>query len=246
MKKYLVIICLTYFTQGAYTQDHTHETETPAKPFKPVFKKGYIRLGISAPGKIDNTISPLENLGKGNYGSESGYHIEFGHIFYFLNRREPRLVNVGLDWTILGLGFTPTNGWKEYTKLDPTSVFIDGTYALTGISKLGPVVAFNPTERLVLEARGQLTYGFKLATDMGFKGEDYYYTFQEDGFIGGTGLGNSFGATVRYGVFGFSVDYEQVKTPLSIAMKEKGSTDDITTSEKILFKSLVVKLNFSF
>lgn len=237
MKKFPIIFAVALLGHIAYSQD----TE---KPFKPVFKKGYIRLGTSISGKIDNSISPLENLKKGNTGAEPGYNIEFGHIFYFLNRRELRLVNVGLDWTIAGLGIIPSTGWSQYVKLDPSAKFYDGTYSLYATSKLGPTVTFNPVKKLVAEVRGQLTYGLRLATNMGFEGQDYHYKFQDDGFFGTTGLGTSFGATLRYSFFGFSVDYENVKTTISSAIKEKGSTE-IISSQKVPFRNLFLKLNFS-
>ncbi|HRP33724.1 MAG TPA: hypothetical protein PKV73_17630, partial [Agriterribacter sp.] len=98
-------LCLfLFFTLTFIMFSYSQSDSAVAKPWKTPFKRGYIRLGINKLGSnLNPAISPYENAKAGNLGAGNGYTLEFGHIFYFLSRKERRLFNAGLDWTILNL-----------------------------------------------------------------------------------------------------------------------------------------------
>jgi hypothetical protein len=217
---------------------------------KKVFKRGYIRLGISLPGGVPiSSVSALQNFRDGNMGAGMGFHLDAGHIFYFLNRKQPRLVNVGLDWTIASLSWAPIDQWQDYAAKPGNEIEVEDPSMMVSIStKLGPVVAINPVGKLVIEARAQLTYGMKTATfaiDEYDQNEDSYQYFSTTPEDIGHGFGSSFGLTVRYGFIGLAVDYSQSNIEMSYEAREPGGAD-LERREKFPFKSLECKLSFTF
>lgn len=221
-----------------------------AKPWKTPFKRGYIRLGINRLGSdLNNTLSPFENMKNGQLGAGNGYTLEFGHIFYFLSRKERRMLNAGLDWTIANLAYSPLNQWEKYADKRDEQIDKDGTNLSAAItSRLGPVIAFNPADKLVIEAKFQLTYGLYLPVysyDI-TSGPNTGYSFGTDNenYFDSKGLGTSFGATIRYGFFGFSADLSNANIPVTYYIDEPGKSE-ITGSEKIPFKNFQLKLSFT-
>lgn len=244
-------LCLfLFFTLTFIMFSYSQSDSAVAKPWKTPFKRGYIRLGINKLGSnLNPAISPYENAKAGNLGAGNGYTLEFGHIFYFLSRKERRVFNAGLDWTILSLNYSPLNEWQDYGEKrhenpDPGGTNLAGAV----ISKLGPMIAINPADKLVIEARFQLGYGLYVPVlDYSvYGGNNNYYSFgfDNENFFDNKGLGTSFGATVRYGFFGFSVDWSNAKIPASYYI-EQNSQQEVTGSEKIPYKHLQVKLSFT-
>lgn len=244
------VCLLMVFVLACFTFSYAQSDSAAAKPWKTPFKRGYIRLGINKLGSnLNPAVSPLENVKKGNLGAGNGYTLEFGHIFYFLSRKERRVFNAGLDWTILNLNYTPLDKWQDYGEKRKENPDPEGTnLAAIVTSKLGPVIAINPADKLVIEARFQLSYGlyvpvldYSMDSDNGIY---YSFGFENENIFDSKGLGTSFGATVRYGFFGFSVDMSNAKIPVSYYIDEPGK-NEVTGSEKIPFKSFQVKVSFT-
>lgn len=240
----LIAFLISFLVSSAQTDS------TVAKPWKTPFKRGYIRLGLNMPGNdLNPSVAPLENAKKGNLGAGNGYTLEFGHIFYFLSRKERRVFNAGLDWTILNLNYTPLNKWQDYGEKRHENPDPEGTNLAAAVtSRLGPVIAINPADKLVIEARFQLSYGlyvpvldYSMDSDNGIY---YSFGFDNENVFDSKGLGTSFGATVRYGFFGFSADMLNAKIPVSYYIDEPGKPE-VTGSENIPFKSFQVKVSFT-
>lgn len=220
-----------------------------SKPWKSPFKRGYIRLGIDKlGGKLNTTAAPAENVRNGNFGAGNGYTLEFGHIFYFLGRKKQRIFNAGLDWTVINLTYNPLDKWEDYALKRNEKVDMGTPLHVSATSKLGPVVAINPADKLVIEARFQLTYGlhynsFEYYLD---KGNNQYDLFGLDGdsYFENKGMGTSIGATIRYGFFGFAVDFSNAKIPTTYYLRQNGQ-QETTGSEKMPYKHLQVKINLT-
>lgn len=242
---YLLLFTLTLF-MFSYSQSDS----AVAKPWKTPFKRGYIRLGINKlGGNLNTATSPYENAKGGNLGTGNGYTLDFGHIFYFLSRKKHRMFNAGLDWTILNLNYTPLNKWQDYAGKRSENADPDGTNLAAAVtSKLGPVVVINPADKLVIEARFQVSYGLYVPIlDYSIDGDNntyYSFGFDNENFFDSKGIGTGFGATVRYGFFGFSVDWLNAKIPTTYYLQQKNSpeTDGV---EKVPYKYMQVKLSFT-
>lgn len=191
------------------------------------FRSGYIRLGINKLGDdLDKSISPKQNVFDGRYGAGTGYVFETGRVFYFMGRTQPKLINFGLDWTYLSLNYNKMDKWATYGRdRGATDVTVDGTKIAAAISsKLGPVISFNPIEKLVIDARFQVApvvrffdFGY---SENGGKANEQYFSFtnyEGDGteeYDGESvknriafGVATSFGVTLRRKAIGFAVDY---------------------------------------
>ncbi len=242
---FLLICSFTFFSLSSVGQTEGDAT----KRWKSPYKKGYIRLGLNMGTKPDQAISPLENVKKGNWGTGNGYSVDFGHIFYFLNRKDSRLINAGLDWTILSLAYTQLNKWDDYAPLENGHSDL-GSASISVRSKLGPMIAFNPADKLVIEARVQLTYGVHL-NSLVYRNSPsdidqlYFLRVENEGLIDYRGLGSSIGATVRYGFFGFSVDWLNAKISSPYYLEERNDPE-VEGIEKMKYKDLQVKISFSF
>lgn len=241
-----MLICPFIFSLASYAQTDS----AVAKPWKTPFKRGYIRLGIDKLGSSLNTaVSPAENIHDGNFGAGNGYTMELGHIFYFLSRKEHRVFNAGLDWTILNLAYSPLNKWEKYAGMRSESIDPEGTnLSAAAVSRLGPVIAINPADKLVIEARFQVSYGLYLSVlsyDI-TSGPNAGYSFgmDNDNIFDSKGLGTSFGATIRYGFFGFSADLSNAKIPVSYYIDEPDK-NEVNGMEKIPFKNFQVKVSFT-
>lgn len=241
---YLLLFTMTFF-MFSYSQSDS----AVAKPWKTPFKRGYIRLGINKLGSNLNTAtSPYENAKDGNLGAGNGYTLDFGHIFYFLSRKKRRMFNAGLDWTILNLNYTPLNKWQDYAGKRSENTDPDGTNLAAAVtSKLGPVIAINPADKLVIEARFQVSYGLYVPIlDYSMDGNNstyYSFGFDNENFFDSKGIGSGFGATVRYGFFGFSVDWSNAKIPTTYYLQQNRQAE-ITGTEKVPYKYMQVKLSF--
>jgi hypothetical protein len=241
----LLIVSLFFFGFSNAQTDSSY-----SKPWKTPFRRGYIRLGINRLGSDPNpAASPIENVRAGNLGAGNGYTLEFGHIFYFLGRKERRLFNAGLDWTILNLAYSPLNQWEEYAGKRNENIDMDGTnLSAAVVSRLGPVIAINPADKLVIEARFQVSYGLYLpvfsyditgGTDAG-----YSFGMDNESFLNSKGTGMGFGATLRYGFFGFSADWSNAKIPVTYYIDEPDK-NEVNGTEKIPFKNFQLKVSFT-
>ncbi|MFB2120185.1 hypothetical protein [Parapedobacter sp. 2B3] len=178
-------------------------------------------------GGLASDATMLGNLMDGRYGAQRGYVFEFGRNYYFNRNSLLPLFDtkIGLDWTMLSLTYNELD-WSSIIERDRAAGYeVDefGYFAASISSKIGPVISFNLIDRLVLDVRAQLaaTY-FVNGLDYYAYSEDdeRYFTFmpeEEDnedisgfaafGKLGKFGIKQNYGATVRYGVIGLSLDY---------------------------------------
>jgi hypothetical protein len=256
MKKNLFFLVVIFFTFSALSYAQTRSA----------FRTGYTRLGINKLGSdLDYNLSPKQNVFDGRYGAGTGYVFEFGRIFYFANSETtmPKLINFGLDWTILSLNYNKMDKWEKYARATSTGeYFIDGTKIAAAISsKLGPVISFNPVEKLVIDARFQvapvvrffdLTYAdnyeqpneryFSFINYAGEETESDYNPESVKNRIA-FGVATSFGITVRRKAIGLSIDYisGDVKSNYEYASATESSNGKV----KIPAKNLQLKLSLS-
>lgn len=241
---FLLVLTLTLFLFSNAQTDRT-----VAKPWKTPFKRGYIRLGIDKlGGNLNTAVAPAENIHDGNFGAGNGYTLEFGHIFYFLNRKKQRIYNVGLDWTILSLAYNPLDKWKDYASQRNENVDLGTPLHASATSKLGPVVAVNPVSKLVIEARFQLTYALHFSRfDYYVEKENnqgYEFWLDDENYFDTKGIGTNIGATVRYGFIGLAVDLSNAKIPTTSYLSQNGQQETSNT-EKIPYKHIQLKLSFT-
>jgi len=178
-------------------------------------------------GAFDSDASMLDNLLNGRYGAKRGYVLEFGRNYYFNKTSLLPLFNtkIGLDWTQLSLTYNSLD-WEGFINRDRAAGYeVDetGFFAVSAASKIGPVISFNFIDKLVLDVRAQLaaTYFVNGLDYYAYNDDDErYFTFMPeeeddtdiDGFaafgkLGKFGIKQNYGATVRYGVIGLSLDY---------------------------------------
>jgi hypothetical protein len=193
------------------------------------FRSGYLRLGINSLGEnLDQKLSPKQNIFDGKYGAGTGYVFETGRVFYFGKKTsEHQLVNFGLDWTYISLNYNKMDKWEAYGRASgATDVDVSGTKIAAAIaSKLGPVISFNPIEKLVIDARFQVSPVIRFF-DLEYS-ENYGQTNERSfSFVNDAqketdadfeaesaknriafGLATSFGVTVRRKAIGFAIDY---------------------------------------
>lgn len=227
------------------------------------FRSGYIRLGINTLGKsLDNNLSPYQNITDGRYGAGTGYVLEFGHVYYFKSTSVASTINYGLDWTILSFNYNKLDKWNNYAKAASKTAFIDGSTVAPAISsKLGPVISFNPVEKLVLDLRFQVAptlrfFDFSYLEDDKNDNGRYFSFHNENGNSKeendaenvkkriSFGIATSFGITVRRKAIGLSIDYISGKTNSSYEAYD-GQTDYISGKQKIPVSNLQVKLSFT-
>ncbi|SDD37230.1 hypothetical protein SAMN04487894_108172 [Niabella drilacis] len=219
------------------------------------FRRGYLRLGISnIPGKLNQAMSPKENILASQYGSGTGYVLEIGKAYYFNRPQAGDRLGYGLDWTVFSASYNPLNRWKAYetTAGDPGATT---TPAIMGLSsKLGPVLSVNAVEKLVIDARVQLVasasyYNFEYAG-----GSRYFHLInaqknEDDNGVTSAlmlGLKPSFGLTVRRGIIGLALDYAPGKIKMNYE-EGTGTSGEYTYGQKELeANSLQLKLNISF
>lgn len=236
---------------------------------RPAFRKGYTRLGIQLPGNaVDNTLSLKANMLKGNFGSDPGFVLEKGHIFYFISASKAKLINAGLDWTVFSASLTPTGkSWKNYIAENTTYDMDDfGTkFIISAATKLGPVISINPVQDLVIDVRAQASLGvygigpvyesFKTSgsgDDIIIDGPyNAFYTYPNDDEATGikqvtqafyTILKPNIGVSVKWRGVGLAADY----SPGNIDMKYKAINNGVasTGQQKIIYNTFQVKLSF--
>ncbi len=172
----------------------------------------------------------LDNLREGRYGAKRGYVFEFGRNYYFNKTSILPIFNtkIGLDWTMLSLTYNELD-WSSIVERDRAAGYeVEelGFFAASASSKLGPVISINLIDKLVLDVRAQLaaTYFVNGLDYYAYNDDDErYFTFMpeeessddeegSDGIgaftkLGKFGIKQNYGATVRYGVIGLSLDY---------------------------------------
>ena len=239
-------------------------TKAPVNPNeRSPFRKGYLRLGLSSLGNsLDNSLSPKDNILNGNYGASQGYIFETGHVYYFKPKSYRGLVNFGLDWTILSATYNKLDQWESYNNKGG-EVYIDGaSFSASLASKLGPVVSFNPVEKLVIDVRAQVAAVGRITPFEYYEGEDgenprsfsFYNYGEEDideGFDASSiknviafGFGSNIGVTIRRKAIGLSVDYSSV----NLKTNYDAWDGEVHTygKEKIPTHSVQFKLSFTF
>ncbi|MFT3948274.1 MAG: hypothetical protein QM763_14985 [Agriterribacter sp.] len=248
MKQVSLLLVLT-LSSFLFSNAQTDSIAPVTKPWKSPFKRGYIRLGIDKlGGSLNTAVAPAENVHDGNFGAGNGYTLEFGHIFYFLGRKKQRIFNAGLDWTIISLAYNPLDKWEDYASQRNEIVDLGTPLHASATSKLGPVIAINPADKLVIEARFQLTYALHYNALSYYvndgNNEDYDFEFDGDSYFDNKGMGTNIGATLRYGFFGFAVDFSNAKIPTTYYLRQNGQ-QGANSSEKMPYKHLQVKLSFT-
>jgi len=192
------------------------------------FRSGYTRIGINTLGKsLDNRISPKQNISNGNYGASTGFVFEQGKVFYFRQKDIKKLLNFGLDWTYGSMNYNKMDKWEAYGKASGSKEYaVDGSKIAVSISsKLGPVLSFNPIEKLVIDIRAQLAPTFRIF-DLTYNEGNGNTTPRYFSFINSEaenqnessesesiknriafGFQKSFGITVRRKAIGLSLEY---------------------------------------
>jgi hypothetical protein len=221
------------------------------------FRNGYMRLGLNYLGKdLDYSRSPRSNVFNGNFGATTGYCFEFGRNFYF-NKNSTSRLKYGLDWTYLSLTYNKMD-WNNYAPGSGVSnVDIDGTSIAASVSgRLGPVVSFNPVEKLVIDARFQLApsvYFFDQSyyKNQGEPNEQYldFADYQREAVDNdydaesvknrlSFGVKTALGVTIRRKAIGLALDYIPGKVKVNYDSNEGHG------QEKIKVNSTQLKLSF--
>ncbi|WP_158800108.1 hypothetical protein [Pedobacter sp. L105] len=238
-KKFYSLTCVILFTVFLFDNMQLQAQERSA------YRAGYIRLGFTSLGNsLDNNLSPLQNILKGNYGASSGFVFETGRVFYFMKKDKRRLVNLGLDWTYSSLNYNKMDKWDAYGKASgsPEYAVEDTKIAAAISSKLGPVVSFNPIENLVIDIRAQIAPTIRYF-DLNYTEDNgntitRYFSFVDDqaqnedeGFNAESiknriafGFQKSFGLTIRRKAIGLALDY------ISGNVKSTYQSEDISGS----------------
>ena len=254
MKTIKILICAVLF----FTQLHAQNSRS-------AFRKGYQRIGISTLGnKLDNNLSPKENVFNGNFGAGTGFVFESGHIYYFKSTKSNSKINYGLDWTITSITYNKLNGWDDYANASGAEdVTVNGSkISMAFASKLGPVVSFNPVEKLVIDVHFQVAPVARV-TDMDYvknEGQPNFTSFSFYNYgqeeidqnydaksfknILSFGVGTNFGISVRRKAIGLALDYTSVNAKTNYDAYE-GEDNHTFGKEKISTHSLQLKLSLS-
>jgi len=189
--------------------------------------------------------------------------LEFGHIYYFKSTSKASTINFGLDWTIVSFNYNKLDKWTDYASASSTTASIDGSRLAPAISsKLGPVLSFNPVERLVLDLRFQVAPAVRFF-DFSYQEDDAksngrYFSFTnyeqenlDDNYEPESiknriafGVATSFGVTVRRKAIGLSIDYisGKVNSNYEAFDPQMGSSFG---KQKIPAHNLQLKLSFT-
>jgi len=230
------------------------------------FRSGYIRIGINKTGDgLDQLLSPKQNVFDGRYGAGTGYVFETGRIFYFGKKSaEHRPLNFGLDWTYISLNYNKMDKWEDYGRASgATDVDVSGSKTAAAVSsKLGPVISFNPIEKLVIDARFQVTpvlrffdldysqnYGEpdeQSFTFVNYQKEEIDNSFEAESWKNriAFGVATSFGISIRRKAVGFAIDYVSGKVN-SYYEATEGSLGSSAGKEKIPVHNLQFKLSLT-
>lgn len=243
MKTLTLLICSLFFL-----------TQLHAQKIRSAFRKGYQRIGISTLGnQLDNNLSPKENVFNGNYGATMGFVLETGHIYYFKSTKKATgKINYGLDWTIASITYNKLNGWDAYRNASGGHVE-DPELSVSLASKLGPVVSFNPVEKLVIDARIQVAPVARFTVMDYYENEGQpnyrYFSFQSDDEeniedVLSLDIGADFGISVRRKAIGLALDYTTVNANTSYEAYERQDNHS-SGKEKIKTHCLQLKLSFT-
>jgi len=227
------------------------------------FRKTYIQVGFDFLGKkLDQSLSPKENAFAGRHGADQGLTFNIGRVFY-IGKIDDRF-KYGLDWTIISFAHNKLSGWEKYGQNSGAEDFYTeglkennkGIIAVSAASKLGPVVSFNPVERLVIDARIQVAPVAR-AFVMGYyenEGSDsqrsfaYYNSNVDDPKINdilSLSVNTNVGITVRRGPVGISLDYLFGKMKTSYEAADGQNSVDFGKT-RIPVQELQAKLSFHF
>ena len=228
-----------------------------------VFRKGYLRLGLSSLGNsLDENLSPKDNVFKGNYGAGSGFVFEAGHVYYFKSKNNKGKINFGLDWTILSATYNKLDKWESYSKGEDEVYLDDASFSASAASKLGPVVSFNLVEKLVLDARIQFAAVGRVTPFEYYENESSanirtfsFYNYGQEEIdesydaesVKNTiafGVGANFGITIRRKAIGLSFDYTSVNANTTFDSYE-GEDNHTYGKQKIPTNSFQFKLSFT-
>lgn len=223
------------------------------------FRKGYTRLGIQTlGGKLDNSLSPGNNIRRGNLGTGTGFVLERGRIFYFIPANKARFINAGIDWTIFSFTYNASaKQWDQYAAARSTGgEDFAMPFVASASTKAGAVISLNPVQDLVIDLRGQASFG---AYYIGPKydplndSDDYFYTYIDNAENSGikkltqylaTSIKPNLGATVRWRGIGVAVDYSPGKTKMNYTQSENGT--ETTGTDKVSLNTMQVKLSLTF
>jgi hypothetical protein len=230
------------------------------------FRSGYLRLGINALGDdLDQKLSPKQNIFDGKYGAGTGYVFETGRVFYFGKKTvDHQLLNFGLDWTYISLNYNKMDKWEDYGRASgSTDIDVSGTKIAAAISsKLGPVISFNPIEKLVIDARFQVapvirffdleySENYGEANERSFSFVNYDMEETDQDFDPESvknriafGVATSFGITVRRKAIGFAIDYISGNVK-SYYQASEGALGSSNGKEKIPVHNLQFKLSLT-
>ena len=234
-----------------------------AQDLRSPFRDGYLRIGLNTLGKgLDYNLPPKQNVFNGRYGAKTGYVIEFGRLFYFKSRYTKEPINYGIDWTLLSLNYNKTDEWVDYALQSggASKNATDTRIAAAISSKLGPVISFNPIEKVVFDARIQVVPIIRFFDLLYHQNEDEpnerYFTFanysreEDDPNFDAEdvknrmafGMETSFGLTLRRKSIGLAIDYVQgkVKTNYNAYEANEGATSGRV---KISTPNMQVKLS---
>lgn len=235
MKKQLLVLAVLLATvTWSYGQITKNDTKLSRgylrlgfSNFGQELKDDFSNFSVNDGGAFDHEASMLANLTNGRYGAKRGYVFEFGRNYYFNKTSLLPLfpTKIGIDWTQLSLTYNELD-WSNIIERDRAAGYeveeMD-FFAASVSSKLGPVISVNLIDKLVVDVRAQLaaTYFVGWLDYYAYNDEDErYFTFmpekdvdEEEGGLGEfTKLGKfgfkqNYGATVRYGGIGLSLDY---------------------------------------
>ncbi|MGC4232500.1 MAG: hypothetical protein QM594_05920 [Niabella sp.] len=247
MKKIIVGCCMLLSILSATAQSQ-----------RSPYRRGYLRLGINnLPGKLNNSMSPKENMLASRYGSGTGFAFEMGKVYYFNRPDSDDLIGYGLDWTVFSLTYNPLSKWNDYESNTGNTSISGNPLVATLSTKLGPVVSFNPVEDLIIDARLQLMatahhFNFYHETNNGsFELLNGMKDGSENNALDNIVLGfkPNIGFTVRRGVIGLALDYAPGKMKMNYGESsgnyEDGYNDSYGNAE-IKNNNLQLKLSLSF
>ncbi|EOR94095.1 hypothetical protein ADIARSV_2708 [Arcticibacter svalbardensis MN12-7] len=213
---------------------------------------------------LDYGLSPKQNVFSGRYGAETGFVMEFGRMFYIKNRNTKEPINYGLDWTLLSLNYNRMDEWIDYALESggESKNATDTRIAVAVSTKIGPMISFNPIEKVVLDARIQIVpiirfFDLIYHQNSG-QADDRYFTFanysreQVDKSFDAEdvknrmayGIETSFGITLRRKSIGLAIDYIKgdVKTNYNAYDTGVGAT---AGKEKISTPNMQLKLSIT-
>lgn len=252
MRKIITLASCIIFCISAFAQNE-----------RSPFRKGYIRLGLNNIGeKLNTNFSVKDNILSGKYGSAPGYVFETGTVFYFNKPKSGKKIAYGLDWTIISFTYNSLNKWKSYaTSTGNTGEPFEEIqpFIVTASSKLGPVISFNPVEKLIIDARVQLVAGasaflfFYNNYTTGYyfellgKNEIINEDDEEQVFkMAVIGVKPNFGISVRRKAIGLALDYAPGKINMNYGEQYNDNSDEKYGKAKIKTNTLQLKLSFTF